>query len=95
MLKPATITFHTAIKLDKCSVRGFVASTLLDSFMGTRGYSEKSGLYHVNFTDSRRSRSPKASALALANVIRDNGFSHGYRLVSVCICKHTEAGRSR
>ncbi|GFS21937.1 lactase-phlorizin hydrolase-like [Elysia marginata] len=70
-----------AIKQDHCDVRGFVASSLLDSFTGVAGYSHKFGLFHVDFSDKARSRSPKASALALTNVIRDNGFRRGYRFV--------------
>ena len=69
----------TAIKLDGCNIRGYTAWSLLDNFEWSRGYSERFGLHHVDFSDPARPRTPKASALYYGNVIRDNGFKRGYR----------------
>ncbi|KAK3789616.1 hypothetical protein RRG08_050060 [Elysia crispata] len=67
-----------AIKLDGCNIRGYTAWSLLDNFEWSRGYSERFGLHHVDFSDPARPRTPKASALYYGNVIRDNGFKRGY-----------------
>ncbi|NXH06054.1 LPH hydrolase, partial [Loxia leucoptera] len=63
-----------AVKLDAVDVRSFIARSLLDGFEGPAGYSLKFGLHHVNFEDSNRPRTPKASAYFYSSVIRKNGF---------------------
>ncbi|XP_033746871.1 LOW QUALITY PROTEIN: uncharacterized protein LOC117332095 [Pecten maximus] len=63
-----------AIKLDGCDVRGYSVSSLMDQFEWGAGYTEKFGVYHVNFTDPRRTRTPKLSASFIRNVVRANGF---------------------
>jgi hypothetical protein len=57
----------------------------MDNFEWARGTAEKFGLYFVDFKDPNRTRTAKASALYYANVIRDNGFMKGYRLVAFLI----------
>ncbi|NXS88978.1 LPH hydrolase, partial [Erpornis zantholeuca] len=63
-----------AVKLDAVDVRSYVARSLLDGFEGPVGYSLKFGLHHVNFEDSNRPRTPKASAYFYSSVIEKNGF---------------------
>ncbi|NWT52263.1 LPH hydrolase, partial [Erythrocercus mccallii] len=63
-----------AVKLDTVDVQSYIARSLLDGFEGPVGYSLKFGLHHVNFEDSSRSRTPKASAYFYSSVIEKNGF---------------------
>ena len=46
----------------------------MDSFEWLNGYTVGFGLYHVDFTQLSRPRTPKRSALYYSQVIRDNGF---------------------
>ena len=68
------LIFHTAIKEDDCDVIAYTAWSLLDNFEWAAGYTEKFGLHYVEFNDTERPRSPKASAKYYAQLIRDNGF---------------------
>ncbi|XP_035753771.1 lactase-phlorizin hydrolase isoform X2 [Egretta garzetta] len=63
-----------AVKLDTVDVRSYIARSLIDGFEGPVGYSLKFGLHHVNFEDSNRPRTPKASAYFYSSVIEKNGF---------------------
>ncbi|NWS83668.1 LPH hydrolase, partial [Toxostoma redivivum] len=63
-----------AVKLDAVDVRSYIARSLLDGFEGPVGYSLKFGLHHVDFEDSNRPRTPKASAYFYSSVIEKNGF---------------------
>ncbi|XP_065606571.1 lactase/phlorizin hydrolase [Cyrtonyx montezumae] len=63
-----------AVKLDAVDVQSYIARSLVDGFEGPEGYSLKFGLHHVNFEDSNRPRTPKASAYFYSSVIENNGF---------------------
>jgi beta-glucosidase len=52
-------------------LRGYFAWSLLDNFEWGAGYSQRFGLYHVNFATQRRT--PKASARFYADVIASHG----------------------
>ncbi|KAK3598305.1 hypothetical protein CHS0354_029215 [Potamilus streckersoni] len=65
-----------AIKLDQCNVKGYVAWSLMDNLEWTSGYTQKFGLYQVNFTDPNRSRRPKESVQFFSKLVADNGFTN-------------------
>ncbi|XP_053681595.1 myrosinase 1-like [Sabethes cyaneus] len=61
-----------AILEDKCNVTGFTAWSIVDNFEWLRGYSEKFGLYHVNFSSVNRERSPKLSSRFFKELISEH-----------------------
>ncbi|XP_025944747.1 lactase-phlorizin hydrolase [Apteryx rowi] len=63
-----------AVKLDTVDVQSYITRSLVDGFEGPAGYSLKFGLHYVNFEDSNRPRTPKASAYFYSSVIEKNGF---------------------
>ena len=70
----SSVRLHSATLVDGCPVKGYFAWSLMDNFEWARGYSEHYGLYHVDFTDPDRKRTPKASAHFYRKLIKDNGF---------------------
>ncbi|XP_001650404.2 myrosinase 1 [Aedes aegypti] len=60
----------SSILEDKCNIFGFTAWSIIDNFEWLRGYSEKFGLYHVNFSSPNRERTPKLSSKLLQTVIK-------------------------
>ncbi|MBZ3890104.1 Lactase-phlorizin hydrolase [Sciurus carolinensis] len=63
-----------AIKEDAVDVRSYIARSFMDGFEGSSGYSQRFGLYHVNFNDSSKSRTPRKSAYFFTSIIEKNGF---------------------
>ncbi|NXM75079.1 LPH hydrolase, partial [Serilophus lunatus] len=63
-----------AVRQDAVDVRSYISRSLVDGFEGPLGYSLKFGLHHVNFEDSNRPRTPKASAYFYSSIIEKNGF---------------------
>jgi beta-glucosidase/6-phospho-beta-glucosidase/beta-galactosidase len=59
-----------AIKEDGCNIVGYTAWSLLDSFEWDRGYTEKFGLFSVNFTSAEKERTAKKSAKWISKVIK-------------------------
>ncbi|TKS67586.1 Lactase-phlorizin hydrolase [Collichthys lucidus] len=60
--------------LDRVKVKGYIATSLMDSFEWLNGYKVGFGLHYVNFTNPNRPRTPKYSAHFYYQVIKDNGF---------------------
>ncbi|XP_066994441.2 myrosinase 1 [Anabrus simplex] len=59
-----------AVYEDGCKVAGYCVWSLLDNFQWSAGYTQVFGVYQVNFTDPARTRTAKASAKAMADIIR-------------------------
>lgn len=64
----------TAYKLDGVKVKGYMATSLMDSFEWLHGYRVGFGLHHVDFNNPNRPRTPKYSAHYYHQVMKDNGF---------------------
>ena len=62
----------TAIHRDGCDVKGYFAWSLMDNLEWTSAYTQKFGIYRVNFTDPERPRTPKQSAAFYNRLVTDN-----------------------
>uniref|UniRef100_A0AAQ4P9W1 Lactase n=1 Tax=Gasterosteus aculeatus aculeatus TaxID=481459 RepID=A0AAQ4P9W1_GASAC len=60
--------------LDGVKIKGYIATSLMDSFEWLNGYKVGFGLHHVDFTNPNRPRTPKYSSHFYYQVIKDNGF---------------------
>uniref|UniRef100_H2YEU9 Beta-glucosidase n=1 Tax=Ciona savignyi TaxID=51511 RepID=H2YEU9_CIOSA len=55
--------------LDGVDLRGYFLWTLMDNFEWAAGYTERFGLYHVDFEDPARTRTPRKSAATFTKII--------------------------
>ncbi|XP_017743886.1 PREDICTED: lactase-phlorizin hydrolase [Rhinopithecus bieti] len=63
-----------AYRLDGVDLRGYVAWSLMDNFEWLNGHTVKFGLYHVDFNNTNRPRTARASARYYTEVITNNGM---------------------
>uniref|UniRef100_A0A3B4AYI5 Uncharacterized protein n=1 Tax=Periophthalmus magnuspinnatus TaxID=409849 RepID=A0A3B4AYI5_9GOBI len=57
-------------------VIGYTAWSLLDGFEWDYGYDIRRGLFYIDFSEPKRNRRPKTSALYYREIIAQNGKAH-------------------
>ncbi|XP_045523958.1 myrosinase 1-like isoform X1 [Pieris brassicae] len=61
---------HTAIVKDKCNVIGYTYWSLIDNFEWTRGFSERFGLYELDYDSPNKTRTARLSAAYYGKIAR-------------------------
>ncbi|XP_026738673.1 myrosinase 1-like [Trichoplusia ni] len=69
---------HAAIYKDGCHVLGYTYWSLMDNFEWMRGYSERFGLYQVDYESQNLTRTPRLSAKYFSNVAKTGCLPDDY-----------------
>ncbi|CAO1413688.1 unnamed protein product [Diamesa serratosioi] len=67
-----------AIK-DGCNVKGYIAWSLMDSYEWKAGFTEKFGLFSVDFAHPNKTRTAKMSALVYKHIVENHEIDTEYR----------------
>ncbi|XP_060802158.1 myrosinase 1 isoform X1 [Amyelois transitella] len=62
-----------------CDVRVYTAWSLMDNFEWMQGYTERFGLYEVDYEDPARTRTPRKSAFVYKEIVRSRALDWSYQ----------------
>ncbi|XP_026531146.1 beta-klotho [Notechis scutatus] len=63
-----------AVKYDRIDVFGYTSWSLLDGFEWQQAFSDRRGLFYIDFDSEEKERIPKSSAFYYKQIIQENGF---------------------